>query len=173
MRSVALLLLAFLLMALESPLLAEVGIAAYVPDLALVVTIYLGLTTPFERGLALAAGVGLMHDAFALGAPVGLHMEIAVLTFLVSHRVSRHLVLRGPLGSMIIAFTFSIGATLVELVLSLIFVRSFTQGVGGPGPLLTAMVPQALVTAPFGAVFFWLLDRLDGFVTKRNESVFS
>ncbi|MCC6619929.1 MAG: rod shape-determining protein MreD [Deltaproteobacteria bacterium] len=172
MRGLAILLLTFVLLALESPLLHAADIQPYAPDLTLIICIYLGLTTPFERGVGLSLVLGLLHDGFATGGTIGMHMEIAVLAFLVSFRLSRRLVLRGPLGSMVVALVFSLGASLVELVLSLVFVRTFTEGTGGPGLILSAMIPQALVTAPFGAFLFWLLDRLDGLVTRKSESVF-
>jgi len=172
MRGLAILLLTFVLLALESPLLHEANIQPYAPDLTLIICIYLGLTTPFERGVALALALGLLHDGFATGGTIGMHMEIGVLAFLVSFRLSRRLVLRGPFGSMLVALVFSLGASIVELVLSLVFVRTFSEGAGGPGLVLSTMVPQALVTAPFGAFLFWLLDRLDGLVTRKSESVF-
>ncbi|MFO0747605.1 MAG: rod shape-determining protein MreD [Myxococcota bacterium] len=172
MRALTIVLVTFILLALESPLLHEANIQPYAPDLTLVVCIYLGLTTTFERGVALSLVLGLLHDGFAAGGTIGMHMELAVLAFIISFRLSRRLVLRGPIGSMLVSLVFSLGASIVELVLSLIFVRSFTQGEGGPGLVLSSMVPQALVTAPFGAFLFWLLDRVDGLVTRKSESVF-
>lgn len=172
MRGLAILLVTFVLLALESPLLHEANIQPYAPDLVLVVCIYLGLTSTFERGVGLALALGLLHDGFASGATIGMHMELATLAFIISFRLSRRLVLRGVFGSMLVALVFSVGASLVELVLSLVFVRSFTQGTGGPGLILSSMLPQALVTAPFGAFLFWLLDRLDGLVTRKSDSVF-
>jgi len=172
MRSSAILLTTFLLMALLSPLLHDADIARYVPDLALVVCLYIGLTTTFERAIVLGLVVGLLKDGFTTGQAVGLGMEIAVLVVLTSHRLSGRLVLRGPLGAMFLAFGTSLVASLVELVLSLVFVRNFTEGASGPVLILEAMVPQALVTAPFGAIAFWLLDRLDALTSRKNESVF-
>lgn len=172
MRSLVVLLVTFLLLALESPLLHVADIQRYAPDLTLIICIYLGLTTTFERGVGLALVLGLLHDGFTTGATVGMHMELAVLAFIISFRLSRRLALRGPFGSMLIAFVFSLGASIVELVLSLLFVRNFTQGDAGPGLVLSTMLPQALVTAPFGAFLFWLFDRLDHLVTRKSESVF-
>ncbi len=172
MRGLAIILVTFVLLALESPLLHAADIQPYAPDLTLIVCIYLGLTTTFERGVGLALVLGLLHDGFATGGTVGMHMELAVLAFIVSFRLSRRLVLRGPLGSMLVTLVFSLGASIIELVLSLMFVRTFTEGTGGPGLVLSTMVPQALVTAPFGAILFWLYDRLDGLVTRKSESVF-
>lgn len=172
MRGLALILTSFLLLALLSPLLHDAGIARYVPDLALVICLYIGLTTQLERAIGLALVVGLLEDGFTTGQTIGLGMEIAVLAVLAANRLSRRLVLRGPLGAMLLAFGTSLVASLVELMLSLLFVRTFTEGASGPLVILEAMVPQALVTAPFGAIVFWLLDRLDALTSRKNESVF-
>ncbi|MFT7578538.1 MAG: rod shape-determining protein MreD [Myxococcota bacterium] len=172
MRHIAVTLLGFFLLALESPFLHQAGAAQYVPDLILIMTIYVGLTSSFGRGLAVALILGLLKDGFASGTPVGMYMEVCALAFVVSYRLSRRLVLRGPFGAMLVSFVFSLGASVVELLLSLIFVRSFGVGTSGPGLIFASMVPQALFTAPFGVVVFWLMDRLDALTTRKGESVF-
>lgn len=172
MRSAAILLTGFLLMALLSPLLQDAGVSSYVPDVGLVICLYVGLTTPLEKAIGIALALGLLKDGFTTGQAVGLAMEVSVLAVLLSARLSRRLVLRGPIGAMVLAFGASLLASLMEIVLSLLFVRLFTEGASGPGVIAGAMVPQALVTAPFGAMLFWLLDRLDALTTRKNESVF-
>jgi rod shape-determining protein MreD len=172
MRGFAFLLLAFLLLALESPLLHAAGAVRYAPDLALITVVYLGLSSPLGGGMATVLGVGLLRDAFTTGTPVGLFMEIAVIIFLICQRLARRLVVRGALGSMVVVAVFSVVSAILEILLSLLFVRTFTQGTSGPGAILLAMIPQALVTAPFAALLFWLFDRVDGLVTRKQDSVF-
>lgn len=173
MRGFSLLLATFLLIAFESPLLHELGVARYAPDFALIAVVYVGLSTPFARGMGTVLGIGLLRDAFTTATPVGLYMEIAVIIFLICQRLSRRLVVRGPIGSMVVVFGFSIFAAVVEIVLSLVFIRTFMHGESGAGPILVAMVPQAIITAPFAAVLFWVFDRLDRFTTRAPDSVFS
>ncbi len=173
MRGVSLVLLVFLLLAFESPLLHQLGAARYAPDFALVAVVYVGLTSTFSAGIATVLAIGLLRDAFTTATPIGLYMEIAVLVFIICQRLARRLVVRGPVGAMVVLFGFSIVASLLEILLSLIFVRTFVDGAGGPGVILVAMLPQALVTAPFAAVLFWLFDRVDRLVTRSADSVFS
>ena len=73
----------------------------------------------FEAGLAVALLLGLLKDGFALGTPIGMHMEIMVLAFLVTFRLSRRLALRSPLGVVLLTILFSLGCGVVELLLSL------------------------------------------------------
>jgi rod shape-determining protein MreD len=173
MRGFALLLLSFLLLAFESPLLHQMTVSRYAPDVALIAVVYVGLSTPFVRGMGTVLGIGLLRDAFTTATPIGLYMEIAVIVFLICQRLSRRLAVRGPVGAMFVVFGFSLLAALIEIVLSVIFVRTFTQGQSGPGPILVAMVPQALITAPFAAVLFWVFDRIDRLTTRSQDSVFT
>lgn len=172
MRDFAIFLLTFLMLALESPLLHEANLAPYAPDLALVVVLYVGLTSRFERGLFVALALGLLKDGFVIASPVGLYMVIMVVAFMATYRLSQRLALRGALGVMVLSVAASLGASLCVLGLSLIFDRSFGDSGRGPGLIFGAMVPEALVTAPFAPMTFWILDRLDGFLSRKNESVF-
>ena len=173
MRSIGILLLSFLLLALESPALTEVDLQQYTPDLVLVIVIYLGLTSRFESGVALALALGVLKDGFTLGSsPVGMYMEISVVVFMISYRLSRRLALRGPLAVMLIACVFSVGASLLELVLRYIFARGFEGGGGAPEIILASMLPQVLATAPFAPVLFWLYDKLDGLTIRKKESLY-
>jgi rod shape-determining protein MreD len=173
MRGVGICLLAFLLLALESPLLHRGSVADYTPDLTLLIVLYVGQTSRFTGGLILALSLGLLKDGFALGAsPVGMYTEISVLIFLVSHRLARRIALQSPLSIIFVSVFFVIGAALAELVLSLVFVRGFGSEAGSSALILGSMVPQALATAPFGPVIFWLFDRLDGLTTRRGDAVY-
>ncbi|MEZ4266309.1 MAG: rod shape-determining protein MreD [Myxococcota bacterium] len=172
MRDLAIFLIAFLMLAFESPLLHQANLAPYAPDTALLVVLYVGLTSRFERGLFLALALGLLKDGFVMASPVGLYMVIMVIAFMATYRLSQRLALRGAFGVMVLAVVASLGASLVELFLSLIFDRSFGDSSRGPALVLGAMLPEALVTAPFAPAIFWVMDRLDGFLSRKNESVF-
>ncbi|MCB9729311.1 MAG: rod shape-determining protein MreD [Deltaproteobacteria bacterium] len=172
MRDIAIFLIAFLLLAFESPLLHEAHLAAYAPDMALLVVLYVGLSSRFERGLFLALGLGLLKDGFVMASPVGLYMVIMVIAFMVTYRLSQRLALRSILGVMLLAVVASFGASLLELFLSLVFDRHFGDSSRGPSLVFGAMLPEALVTAPFAPAVFWALDRLDGFLARKSDSVF-
>lgn len=172
MRGAAIILLNFLLLALLSPLLQRIGMAHYVPDVVLMSCVYVALTTNFDKAIGLALLLGLLKDGFMAGQAIGLSMLIFVIAVLLAGRLSRRLVLRGPVGVMLLSFGASLMSSILEIILSLLFVRTFTDGISGPGLIAAAMFPQALFTAPFGAVMFWLLDRLDALTTRKGESVF-
>ena len=170
MRSVAILMLAFLALAFESPLLHRVSVSPYAPDIAMIIVLYVGLTTDYLPGIVIAVCVGLIKDAFSMSVPVGLYMETMLIAFLLTQRLSQRLSVRGPVGVVTLTGIFCVGCSLVEIVLSLIFDQAFGVARGGTGAAFSAMLPQALITAPFGPVIFWLLERVDGFITQPRES---
>jgi len=167
---VAILMIAFLALAFESPLLHRVSLAPFAPDIALVIVLYVGLTTRYLPGIVLAVSIGLIKDAFSMSVPVGLYMETMLIAFLLTQRLSQRLSVRGPLGVVTLTAVFCVGCSLVEIVLCLIFDQDFGVARGGTGAAFTAMLPQALITAPFGPVAFWLLEKIDGFITQPRES---
>ncbi len=172
MRTLSLLLAAFTLLAFESPLL-RTDTAAFAPDLGLAFVLYAGLTSRFASGLALALALGLLKDAFSPAAPVGLYMEVMTLAYLVMWRISQRLALRGPVGVALVTVVFSLGTSVAELVLSLVFDRTFgASGERGTALVLGAMLPHALVTAAFAPPVFWLSERIDRLTTRKSESVY-
>ena len=173
MRNLTLFLVAFMLLAMESPLLGRIQAEAFAPDIALIVVLYVGLTSRFEAGILLALLLGLLKDGFALGSPVGMHMEILTIAFLVTYRLSRRLALRSPLGVALLTIVFSLGCGVLELILSLVFERDFGVGARDSQLMLKAMLPQALLTAPFGPMLFWLLGRVDRFITRQSDSIYA
>jgi rod shape-determining protein MreD len=173
MRNLTILMVSFLLLAFESPLLGRVQAEAFAPDLALVVVLYVGLTSRFEAGLFLVLALGLLKDGFALGSPVGMHMELLAVAFMITFRLSRRLALRSPLGVALLTIVFSLGCGVLEILLSLVFDRDFGVGARDSELMLKAMLPQALLTAPFGPILFWLLGRVDRFITRQSGSIYS
>ncbi|MEC9072768.1 MAG: hypothetical protein VX938_10330, partial [Myxococcota bacterium] len=152
------------------PLLHRASVAPYAPDIAMIIVLYVGLTTDYLPGIIIAVCVGLLKDAFSMSVPVGLYMETMLIAFLLTQRLSQRLSVRGPLGVVILTAVFCVGCSLVEVVLCLIFDQDFGVSRGGTGVAFAAMLPQALITAPFGPVGFWLLERIDGFITQPRES---
>ena len=106
-------------------------------------------------------------------APVGLHMEVLALTFIVVHRLSQRIDLRGPVSVLALTAAASIATSLLELGFCLVFDQSFNASARTTGVVLTAMLPQALLTAPFGPVIFWLLGQLEAITTRKSESIYT
>ena len=165
MRGLLTILVLFLLLALESPLLYQLNLSFYAPDFALIVILHLGMRYGTVSGVLAALVVGLFKDAYALGSPIGMFMHISVVLFLTTRAVSSQLDLRSVPLSMLAAFVASLLTSLLFLVLTLIFDRSFDDY----ALVFRMMGPQALVTAPFAPVLFLLLDKIDKLTTRRRS----
>lgn len=173
MRWVAIILFSFLMLAFESPLLHKAQVGAYAPDLALIVVLYIAFIAPYEVGLIAVLCVGLFKDAFCMTAPIGLHMEVLAMSFIVVHRLSQRIDLRGPVSVLALTAVACIATSLLELGLCLIFDQSFNASTRTTSVVLTAMLPQALLTAPFGPVIFWVLGQLEALTTRKSESIYT
>jgi len=169
MRALVTILLVYVLLGIESPLLYQLSLSFYAPDLGLVAVMYLGMTWTTLPGVIATLLIGLLKDGFALGSPIGMYMHIAVVLFLVTRAVAAHLNLRPVAISVFAAFLASLASSLMFLVLTLVFDRGFENY----GLVFRMMGPQALVTAPFAPILFLLFERVDRLtVRRRSGSIF-
>jgi rod shape-determining protein MreD len=168
-RALVTVLTVYVLLALESPLLYQLSLSFYAPDLGLITILYLGMTWGTVPGVLAALAVGLLKDGFALGSPIGLYMHIAVVLFLGTRAIAAHLNLRPVVVSVFAAFVASLASSLLFLLLTLVFDRSFENY----ALIFRMMGPQALVTAPFAPILFLLFERVDRLtVRRRSGSIF-
>ena len=164
-RALAVLLCSYLLLAFEGPLLHQLRLSFFAPDLAVIVTLWIGLHQGPVDGALTAFFLGFMTDGFVMGAPGGVHTEIMVVVFYLSRFFAARVLVKGIGVLMVTAALTSLFASLLFLLLSLLFDRTFEAY----GLVLRFMGPVALVTAPFAPVVFHLLDRLDGLFTRKGR----
>jgi rod shape-determining protein MreD len=153
---------AYLLQALESPLLGHLDSQFFAPDIALLTAVYAGSRTNLLRGLACAFAVGLIKDGLSMSAPLGLYTEINVLALLMSRVLARRVDFQSTVPVMATAAGMSLGATGLFLMLEAVFHRSFEAY----GDVLRMALPLSLITMLVAPVHFAVLDRL----TRRFES---
>jgi rod shape-determining protein MreD len=165
MRALLTIFTVYVLLGVESPLLHQLHLSFYAPDLALIVVLHLARTWNPVPGVIAALFVGLLKDGFALGAPIGMYMEISVVLFVASRAVAAQLNLRPVVASVVAALVASLASSILFLGLTLVFDRSFDQY----GLILRMMGPQALVTAPFAPILFLLFERIDRLTTRRRS----
>lgn len=162
MKEFAWFLLAYLLLALESPLLGHLDSQFFAPDVALLTAIFAGSRTNLLRGLAVAFVVGLLKDGLSMSAPLGLYTEVNVLALLMSRVLARRVDLQSPVPVMATAAGMSLGATALFLGLEAIFHRSFEAY----GDVVRMALPLSLITMLVAPMHFAVLERL----TRRFES---
>jgi rod shape-determining protein MreD len=167
MRGFIVVLLTYLVLGTESPLLHRLEVSLYAPNLALVAVMFTSVVEPGLAGVVASFAIGLLHDGFSMGAPIGLHTEIAVLSFLLMRLGVRKLAVAGAVPLMLATFAMSLLSSLLFFLLSAVFDRSFDAF----SMVFSVMIPNALVTAPFAPLLFplygWVLDRITRRRTKE------
>jgi rod shape-determining protein MreD len=159
----------YLMLAIESPMLQQLQLSFFAPDLALIAVVWIAVHMSAEAGAILCFALGYMKDGFVMAAPVGMHMEIFVVVFFVVRYFAAKLMVRGLPTMVMTVFFASILASVLFGVLSLIFDPTFNE-FGLVGRLT---LPVALVTAPFGPVVFFLLDRVDNLFNRKTATLFT
>jgi cell shape-determining protein MreD len=134
------------------------------PDVALLVILYVGLTSQPSPSLgSLGGGAGVCALALLLGwmadlgggAPKGLHMAAYALAGLAARGASSRILVRGFLLTALTAFTFALAAGLFVVGLR----TSLAPPLGWGG--IRQVPTSALTTALFAPIVFRILARLD------------
>ena len=163
-RSLAVILIAYLLLGLESPLLHQLHISLLAPDVTLVIAVWLGLHFPPVAGCLTSLAIGFLKDGFVSTVPVGMHAEIFVTVFFFARLMAGRVLVRGVVTLMLTAALASMAATLLYVLFSLLFDRAFSAY----AMVFRLLLPSALVTAPFAPIVFFLLDRVDRVLHRRG-----
>jgi len=168
-RSLAVLSVCYIVLALESPLLQELHLSFFAPDLALIAVVWIALHMNPVPGILTCFFLGYLKDGFVMGAPVGMHMEIFVAVYYVVRFLAARMRVRGMVTLIVTTFVASMMASSLFALLSLLFDSTFTDF----GLIFRFMIPVALVTAPFAPVMFYILDKVDNvFFRKGSDSLF-
>ncbi len=169
-RALAVLMVGYILLAIESPLLQQLHLSFFAPDLALIAVVWVALHMNFTSGAITCFFLGYLKDGFVMGAPVGMHIEIFVVVFMLLRFFAGKLLMRGLLTLLVTCAVATVFACVLFALLSLLFDPTFTDY----GLVLRLAVPVALVTAPFAPVVFFALDRVDRlFVRRGSDSLFT
>ncbi|MET0286080.1 MAG: rod shape-determining protein MreD [Polyangiales bacterium] len=169
-RDLSLLLVAFLLLALESALGSVTQVGAFMPNLVLPIVIYLGITQeiPLWRVAVLSALLGALVDT-ASGNALGLMTFVHVATLVAVRAGSLRLLMRGRLSQVAItALLAALGALLVIALRSLFRANPQVPSTSTRHWLIATLVPSIAtgLVAPF---VIQLVRRVDA-RSRRDET---
>ena len=159
MNHVVTILLAVLLLAMQSSGAFPLAVGPVSADLALCLTVHLAFTRTLAAGGALAAGVGYLTDV-AAGSPSGLHMVAYTAVFLGLHAVRQRVFLNTAPAIVVTAVGASLAATALTWALTAVFLRDYFHY----WPFLLLAGPRALLTAPW----FFLIRAVAGWLDHRT-----
>jgi rod shape-determining protein MreD len=157
MRSAATLLVALLLLLLQSTVLEFAPVHLVTPSLGLLVVLHMGLSEKWTASSAavVAFCAGYLFDLVS-GAPRGVHAFVFVLMAVFARALAARLAVRGLIFKAATGFAASLLAAVLVVV-----VRAQVSHEGGYGGLRQAPF-EALLTGLFGPPVLWLLARIDG-----------
>ena len=167
-QSLASIMAVLLMLALESPLLMHLELSFFAPDLALIAVVWIALHFGPVSGAITCTLIGFLKDGFVMGTPVGMHMAIYALVFQLMRFLAGKLQVRGVVTMILTVAVASLLSTSLFALLSLIFDKTFDNY----QLVFRLMIPLALVTAPFGPMVFFLMDRIDGFFNRKSTGLF-
>lgn len=163
MKSLALIVVCYLVLVLQTTFSGLVPIEALAPNLLLPVTIYLGVTPSVHlvRGAVMVFALGFFLDSFG-GSPMGIHTFILEATFVLSRVAGLRLLMRGYFSQGVLTFVIALLVGGMALALQAIFERPPPfQVVDLEATFLRLAIP-ALTTAVAAPAVFWLAARLEG-----------
>ncbi len=137
---------------LQSTVFHDIAYASIVPDVLLVLCVYLGLNQHTVAGAVGAFALGYLQDA-ASGSPAGLNACGMVVVFVLVYLTCRRLWVDNVVSKVVLVFLASlIKATVVVFLLAtLVTLHGGWSSI--PGSLLT----QAVLSSAVAPAVFWLL----------------
>ncbi len=155
-RVILLLLVGVLFLALQATLLASNPIQRIRPDLLLILTLYLGLSSYPISGVILAFILGYLMDLFS-GNSFGLYAFSRPLIFSIAQLFRNRVYLESFPSQSLFVFILA----LVEGLLILILLKALSPTpLGNLYPLwFTAFLPQSFCTALISPILFFLFNR--------------
>ena len=166
MRFLVLILVGYVLLGLESSLLYHLKIPFHAPDIGAVMAVYVGLTQGFIPGILCVMVVGFLQDGYAMGAPAGLHAACLVIIFLLTYPVSSRITFRSGVPVMVVAALAAVLSQFLLFALTAIF----DQRIDNYGMFVDGWFINALITAPFGPIIFWVMEWAIAAVNRSHKN---
>ena len=158
----------YLVLAIQSPFMAEMGLSTYAPDLSLGLLLAAATRLDPNRLLIFGLILGTLVDGFTPLSPMGLHMErLVILAY--ATRTLLNTVSIQTVGEQV---SFGIGLCLVSdfilFVLLALFDKSYTEY----GLIFRQMIPHALVTGLSLPVVSWVVKVYWTRFARRKDGIF-
>jgi rod shape-determining protein MreD len=166
MRSAITLVVAYLLLILQSTVLELAPVRMAAPSLGLLVVMHVGLSGKWSISSAslVAFATGYLLDLVS-GAPQGVHAFVFVLMTLFARVLAARVAVTGFVMSAAVSFVASLVAALM-----IVIVRAQVAPEGGYGGLRQAPI-EAVLTAIAGPFVLGLLRRIDGKIDQTRSRV--
>ena len=169
-HSLALILVGFLLLTVQSSLVSVFSVPWLAPNLLLPIVIMLGVSQEVHivRGAFVSFVLGYLLDGFC-GNLMSLQTFVLVATFMLARVAGLRLFLRGPAFQVALTFVVAILTGGAILALRAIFATPPNVPLDDLWPLAGTLVGTATTTAILTPLIFRGVNALDAVVSRRRE----
>lgn len=150
---VAVVLAAALGLVLQSTALHAIPGGTAVPDILLILCVYLGLRRHSVSGAIGAFVLGYVQDSFS-GTAVGLNAAAMCCVYLTIYLTSRRLWVDNLISKVVVVFLAAVIKIVVVTLLSIVFLSWPTMS----GNMVSTLALQALSTAAFGPLILRIIS---------------
>ena len=150
------LLFGWLLLILQTSLLKFLSLGAVIPNLVLLIVLYLGLFHQFRQGCALTFCLGYMMDLFS-GCPTGLYIFLFLGSFSLAQLIREMFYLKSRLFQIVFILIFSLGNDFFLFLLLWVF----SSPVSLSSSLFKGIILQGIYNTAVGPFLFLFLERVD------------
>lgn len=169
-RDLALLALGYVLLVLQTTVLAPVFVPPFTPNLLLPLVVFLGVVQdlPIARGALMAFLLGYLTDLFA-GSSMSVQTFLFVALFLLARGAGLRLFLRNPGFQFMLTFVLALLLAAATLSLRAIFGKPPAFASGGALGAARGLVVPAATTALVAPLVFPAIQRLWTALGRRRE----
>ena len=169
-HSLALIVVGFFLLAIQSSLVSAFSLPWLAPNLVLPIVIMLGVSQEVHivRGATVSFVLGFLLDGFC-GNLMSLQTFVLVATFMLARGAGLRLFLRGPAFQVALTFLVAILNGGAILALRAIFAAPPNVPLNDLWPLVGTLLGSATTTAVLTPVIFRGVNALDALIRRRRE----
>ena len=170
MRSLAIVLFGFTLLAMQAAFGTRIPLHPFVPNPILPMAVYLGVShdvTPV-RGAALCFALGYLMD-LSCGSSVGLQTFVLVAAFFVSRGAGVRFAPQGLSFQLLMSFVMAVATGGVLIALRAIFDHAPPFATADAERHALLLLKSASVTALLAPAVFAVMRRIDGWLLQRSD----
>ena len=168
MKGFAFIILFYIFLGIESPLMKIGGIEFLLPEISLIFVVYIAVNFEFIEGIITIFVIGLLKDGFFAEKVIGVNSEIFVIISLFLNMIKEKYSINQT-GTLTL---FTLGLIVVNNILLLIFSLLFNPDVSNYFDAIKLIPLQIIVTFPFALLFHSMLRKIDIRFFKPKGNIF-
>ena len=168
MKGFVFILLLYLFLGVEGPLMKHLDIAFLIPEITMAFLVYISIHFDFIPGITTIFFMGLLKDGFSYSRIVGINSEVLILLFLLLRIVKEKYSVTSVLPLTLLSLICIVLNNILYMVFSIIFDPDVTSYF-----LIIKILPvQIIISVPFLLLIIMMLRRIDMRFFKDRSRIF-